>query len=149
MLTDLLYGTFIITAIVIFHIGALILLALFIKHLNKTNPHFQGNLGNFYILLFSVFVIIAIHTVEAWVWAYVYMSLGEFANFEKALYFSVVTSTTLGYGDITLSPEWQLLSTFEAMGGLLLFGVSTAFLFAVTRALLENIVKQPPDEHED
>ena len=139
MLYHLLYGTLIISIIVIFHIAGLILLAIFIKKLDATHRFFRGNLGRFYILLISVFVIIGIHTIEAWAWAYVYMSLGEFTDFEKALYFSVVTSTTLGYGDITLSTEWQLLSTFEAMGGLLLFGVSTAFLIALTRQLFINL----------
>lgn len=141
MLSHLLYGTLIISVIVIFHIAALIMLAVFIKKLDTTYPKFRTNLGHFYLLLISVFVIIGIHTIEAWAWAYVYMYLGEFTNFEQALYFSVVTSTTLGYGDITLSPEWQLLSTFEAMGGLLLFGVSTAFLIAVTRNLFEKIAR--------
>jgi hypothetical protein len=141
VLSHLLYGTLIISVIVIFHIAALIMLAVFIKKLDITYPQFRTNLGHFYLLLISVFVIIGIHTIEAWAWAYVYMYLGEFADFEQALYFSVVTSTTLGYGDITLSPEWQLLSTFEAMGGLLLFGVSTAFLIAVTRNLFEKIAR--------
>ena len=112
---------------------------MFLKKLVAASPFFRGNLGHFYLLLISVFVIIGIHTIEAWTWAYVYMYLGEFTDFERALYFSVVTSTTLGYGDITLSPEWQLLSTFEAMGGLLLFGVSTAFLFALVLRLFANI----------
>ena len=146
VLAHLLYGTLIISVIVIFHIAGLILLAMFIKKLDEIYPLFKTNLGRFYLLLISVFVIIAIHTVEAWSWAYVYMYLGEFTDLEEALYFSVVTSTTLGYGDITLSPEWQLVSTFEAMGGLLLFGVSTAFLIAVTRRLFEGISKNSEDE---
>ena len=112
---------------------------MFLKKLVAASPFFRSNLGHFYLLLISVFVIIGIHTIEAWTWAYVYMYLGEFTDLERALYFSVVTSTTLGYGDITLSPEWQLLSTFEAMGGLLLFGVSTAFLFALVLRLFANI----------
>lgn len=82
--------------------------------------------------------IVGIHTVEAWGWAAIYYALGEFTEFERSLYFSVVTATTLGYGDITLSDRWQLLSTFEAMGGLLLFGASTAFLLGVMRHLFEE-----------
>ncbi len=66
------------------------------------------------------------------------MVLGEFDSIERALYFSIVTSTTLGYGDITLSEQWQLLSTFEAMGGLILFGATTAFLLGVMRDIFEN-----------
>ncbi|MEM9322914.1 MAG: ion channel [Pseudomonadota bacterium] len=41
-----------------------------------------------------------------------------------ALYFSVSTATTVGYGDIILTPAWQVLGTFESMSGLILFGAS-------------------------
>ena len=58
----------------------------------------------------------------------VYLALGEFRALETALYFSVVTATTLGYGELVLSERWRLLSTFEAMGGLMLVGVSAAYV---------------------
>lgn len=92
------------------------------------------------VLGLTFHIVIAIHAIEAWAWAAVYYLLDEFTSFESALYFSVVTSTTLGYGDITLSERWRILGSFEAMGGLILFGVSTAFLFMMIRDLLEPIV---------
>ena len=79
----------------------------------------------------SLLWIIALHTIEIWLWALTFMLLGEFADLSTALYFSTVTATTLGYGDLVLSPDWQLLGSFEAMGGLILFGASTAFLLAL------------------
>ncbi len=87
----------------------------------------------------AVLGLIAIHTTSAWAWPGVYYTLGEFTDFSRALYFSVVTSTTLGYGDITLTGRWQLLASFEAMGGLILFGASTAFLLAVTRSWFSHL----------
>ena len=89
-------------------------------------------------MLITVLAIIFIHTVEAWGWAALFMVLGEFRDISTALYFSVVTSTTLGYGDVTLSESWRLLGTFEAMGGLILFGASTAFLIGFMRHLFED-----------
>ena len=89
------------------------------------------------ILVITIVVIFLIHTVEIWLWAVLYFWLGEFESFERALYFSTVTFTTLGYGDITLHVRWQLLSGFEAANGIILFGVSTAFVFAVLRKLFE------------
>ena len=50
----------------------------------------------------------------------------------------MVTSTTLGYGDMVLSERWRLLSTFEAMGGLILFAVSAAYLLALMRRVLDD-----------
>jgi voltage-gated potassium channel Kch len=89
----------------------------------------------------AVLAIVAIHTIEACCWAALYYRLGEFVDFERALYFSVVTATTLGFGDVTLSARWQLLSTFEVMGGLLLFGTSTAFLLEALRHLFKLSAK--------
>lgn len=76
------------------------------------------------------------------VWAVAYMSLlpdGELATFEKALYFSFVTFTTLGYGDITLSEGWRLLSGIEALNGILLVGWTTALLFAVVQRTWQGL----------
>ncbi len=89
------------------------------------------------ILVITIDVIFLIHTVEIWLWAVLYFWLGEFGSFERALYFSTVTFTTLGYGDITLHVRWQLLSGFEAANGIILFGVSTAFIFGAIRKLFE------------
>ena len=60
------------------------------------------------------------------------------ASLRPAVYFSVVTATTFGYGDITLSDQWQLLGSFEAMGGLILFGAGTALLVEVMRYFFQS-----------
>jgi len=73
--------------------------------------------------------------VEAALWAMAYRWLDALPSFEQALYFSVVTFTTLGFGDVTLSERWQLLSAFEAANGIILFGWSTALVFAVVQRL--------------
>lgn len=62
----------------------------------------------------------------------------QVGEFDKALYFSVVTATTLEYGNLTVSKQWRLLASFEAMGGLILFGAGTASLFAMTRPLVDH-----------
>ncbi|MCZ6773122.1 MAG: ion channel [Proteobacteria bacterium] len=89
------------------------------------------------ILMITIVGIFIVHTVEIWIWAVLYRWLGEFESMERALYFSTVTFTTLGYGDITLQERWQLLSSFEAANGIILFGVSTAFVFVAIRKLFE------------
>ena len=77
-------------------------------------------------------------TVNVWLWAIAYVSLGVFAEFEEALYFSLVAFTTLGFGDIILRDEWRLLSGFTATGGFILFGLGTAFLFEVVTQLFRR-----------
>ena len=71
--------------------------------------------------------------VQIWVWAFAFLAIGEFDALEPALYFSVVSFTTLGFGDIIVSPDWRLFASFEAAAGLFLFGLSTAFFFEVLR----------------
>ena len=72
--------------------------------------------------------------LEVVVWALTYISLNAVQGLEKAVYFSMVTFTTLGYGEIVLDERWRLLASFEAANGILLFGWSTAILIAtVTR----------------
>jgi len=66
--------------------------------------------------------------VEAFIWSVVFVAIGALSDLHDALYFSIVTFTTLGYGDITLGKEWQLLSAFEAANGIILFGWTTALI---------------------
>jgi len=70
-----------------------------------------------------------------WIWAGVLLALGQFADIETALYFSIVSFTTLGYGDVILGKEWRLLSGMMATNGLLLFSVTTAFLLELVSRL--------------
>ncbi len=80
-------------------------------------------------------VLMMLHLVEVVLWALAYLVVlpgDHLDTFEKAAYFSVVTFTTLGYGDITLlDHDWRLLSGIEALDGILLVGWTTALLFVV------------------
>jgi hypothetical protein len=68
--------------------------------------------------------------VEVAIWAATYLAEGAITGLEKALYFSMVTFTTLGYGDIVLGEGSRLLASFEAANGIILFGWTTALIFA-------------------
>ena len=84
----------------------------------------------------AALVLLLLHFVEVTIWALSYLGLpaiSRLESLEQAVYFSLVTFTDLGYGCITLDPEWRVLSGLEAMNGILLFGWSTALLFAVVQ----------------
>jgi voltage-gated potassium channel Kch len=132
-------GTALIVANAIFHVSCLVWRASLVHRIGTSATSSPSRKGLILLLGIAVLGLIAIHTTSAWAWAIVYLVIGEFTELSKALYFSVVTSTTLGYGDITLSERWQLLASFEAMGGLVLFGASTAFLLAVTRTWFSHL----------
>ncbi|MHC5158644.1 MAG: potassium channel family protein, partial [Planctomycetota bacterium] len=69
--------------------------------------------------------------IEVLVWAFVYLWLNAIEGVEQAFYFSMVTFTTLGYGDVVLQERWRLLASFEAANGIILFGWTTAIVMAV------------------
>ena len=77
------------------------------------------------------------HLVEMAFWAVLFMICREFSDFHTAYYHSAVNYTSLGYGDIIMSPAWRLLGPLETADGMLLFGVSTAMIFAVIQRLFE------------
>ena len=77
------------------------------------------------------------HLLEIAVWAVVFLLCGEFPEFGTAYYHSAVNYTTLGYGDVIMTPSWRLLGPLEAANGALMFGVSTAIIFAVLLRLVE------------
>jgi hypothetical protein len=80
---------------------------------------------------------LAAHLIEIAVWATVFMICGEFHEFGVAYYHSAVNYTTLGYGDIIMSPKWRLLGPLEAANGTMLFGVSTAMIFTLILRLAQ------------
>ena len=83
-----------------------------------------------------VLAVFSAHVVEIWIWAifyYLTASIQEIPTLEAALYFSTTSFTTVGYGDLVLSEDWRLLSSFESANGMILFGWSTAFIFEVVR----------------
>lgn len=95
------------------------------------------------VLVLTVLVLFVLHALEIVLWAGAYQALlpaGELASFEEAAYFSFVTFTTLGYGEITLSQGWRLLSGIEALNGILLVGWSTAMIFAVVQKIWRGLV---------
>lgn len=81
---------------------------------------------------------LAAHMVEIGTWAAVFEVCGEFPDFTAAFYSSAENYTTLGYGDVVMSAAWKLLGPLEAADGMLMFGVSTAMLFAVIQRLLQS-----------
>jgi len=93
------------------------------------------------ILISTASFLIFIHLVQSGVWASLYLLLpgiDEFETFEKAMYFSLVTFTTLGYGEITIGSDSRLLAGLEAINGIILIGWSTAFMFAIFLKVIDH-----------
>lgn len=100
-------------------------------------------------LVAVVLWLIAGISLSAWLWAGVFLVVEVFQSLEPALYFSIVTFTTLGYGDITLDPQWRILASFAAVNGLIIFGLNTAFLVEFTVRLRSAQEQKGRSNHSD
>lgn len=80
--------------------------------------------------------------VQMAIWAVLYRALGALGDFENALYFSGVTFTTLGYGDVLLDGRARLLAPLEAANGVLMFGITTALLIAAVERTGGRLAQQ-------
>ena len=79
--------------------------------------------------------------VEAWLWALVYLFhplIVEIPDMETAMYFSMVTFTSVGYGDVVLTGNWRLLASMEGANGVIIFGWTTALIFYFIQRSYEN-----------
>lgn len=76
------------------------------------------------------------HLIEITVWALFFLWKQAMPDLSSALYFSAVTYTTTGYGDLVLPAEWRLVGAVEALTGILMCGWSTGFFFAVVEGML-------------
>jgi len=85
----------------------------------------------------SILYALVAHLLEIALWAVVFLACGEFSDFGIAYYHSAVNYTSLGYGDMLMTPSWRLLGPLETAIGMLMFGVSTAMIFALIQRLVE------------
>ena len=111
--------------------AAAMMLAL--QALKRENAHAAERLARISRVSGIVILMSLAAFLEVLVWALTYLSLGAVQGVEKAIYFSMVTYTTLGYGEIVLGEQWRLLASFEAGNGILLFGWSTAVVIAAVQ----------------
>jgi hypothetical protein len=79
-------------------------------------------------------ILAALHGLEALIWAAAYVWLGALGSILDALLYSIGTMTTRGTPGLNLPWRWQMMGALQSVNGVLLFGISTAFLFAMVQA---------------
>src|SRR5262245_38392892 len=137
MFRELLLALSIVAVCVVIHTAGLVLFAqVLIDRIPKVER--VARMRVHVVVLILVFaVVMALHLLETTLWAMFYYFRGLFTDFETALYFSLVTFGTMGFGDVVLPQRWRLLSGIEGISGVLLCGLSGAFIFAVINALFQ------------
>ncbi len=144
MILQLLVGTLVISLSVATHV---IFIAIAILQLTRLGNWLVSgsHMMRLVIALIAVTLwIMAAHSASVWLWALTYMAVGAFEALEPAVYFAIVAFTTLGFGDITLPVQWRILSGLSAANGLILFGLSTAFLIEFISRLRQAQIDTAP-----
>ena len=110
----------------------------FVRHERRVGRAGVSFWNDVEIVTLTISIALAAHLVEIALWAVLFVMCGEFTAFGTAYYHSAVNYTTLGYGDVVMTPAWRLLGPLEAADGMLMFGVSTAIIFALIQRLIHD-----------
>jgi hypothetical protein len=134
----LLLGTVLLVASMLSFAVAIALVVSLMSRVIRTGYSGESFWRNVAIMIVISLVMAAAHLMEIVLWAAAYWVSGKISNFETAFYYSAQNYTTLGYGDVVLSDHWRLLGPLEAINGVLLFGLSTAVMFAALSRLVSG-----------
>ncbi|MGH6938408.1 hypothetical protein [Hypericibacter sp.] len=90
-----------------------------------------------FVVVMGITVILAtiLHGLEGVVWALAYLMLGAMPDSKAAMLYSISSMTSYGHADVYLEARWQMLGALEALNGMMMFGVTTAFLFSTMQKL--------------
>jgi hypothetical protein len=87
-----------------------------------------------------------LHAIEAALWAAAYLWVGALGSADAAILYSVDSMATRGASGVVLQPHWQILGALEAADGMVLFGISTAFMFTVMQFYYQRLMLRTPSD---
>lgn len=109
-----------------------------LRSMRAQSAFLDTTLGSVAVIVAVTLALATLHAIEAFVWACVYLLLGATPSFADAVLYSVDSMTTRGASGLMLTHEWQLMGATEAGNGMLLFGISTAFIFYTMVRIWKN-----------
>lgn len=132
MLINIAIGAFMIIITTMIHAEGMVLVMRAVR-VRVARQQSMGHRSRVYRVSGVVLIMFLVAVLEVAAWATLFLLLDSIEGIEQALYFSAVTFTTLGYGDIVLDERWRLLASFEAANGIIMFGWSTAIVIAAVQ----------------
>jgi hypothetical protein len=87
------------------------------------------------VMAAAALMVTVLHAIEGTVWAVAYLGLGALPDIRTAMLYSLSAITSYGHAQVSLDPHWQMLGALEALNGMILFGLTTAFLFALIQKI--------------
>lgn len=138
-MTKLVIAGLLLALCVVLHAAGIVGLSRWLGHRNSTLHHRYIN--DLWAVIRITWVLIGLHLVAILIWAIAYVELECLPDLSTAFYFSSITYTTVGYGDVVLPLQWRTISGAEALTGIFLAGLSTAFFFAFLNQVLQHRIK--------
>jgi hypothetical protein len=129
--SDWLWGLPVIVFTITLHICVLVFIErMLVREMTHGERHAGYRISA--ITVVALFAII-LHACEAFVWAFLYVLLKATPDARDAVLYSLSSITAFGHAALYLDKRWQLLGAMEAMNGVILFGLTTAFLFSAVQ----------------
>lgn len=142
MLVNIVIGCVLVILTTVVHAAAMVAAVRGLKVTHADRWVEVSHLTRVSVVAALVLIMFLASVVEAGLWAATYLVVGAISGLEKALYFSTVTYTTLGYGDVVMEENWRLLSSLEAANGIIMFGWTTALIVAVVQRLASSLKEE-------
>ena len=130
------WGGALLALCVVVHSAGLIALGRSVQ--DRWSAHSRGYGSDLWLLVRMAWVITGLHIVQIIIWALFFIGSDGLPDASTAFYFSSVTYTTLGYGDVVLPHAWRAMSGLESLTGILTAGLSTGFFFNLLNRILEH-----------
>jgi len=127
------WGLPLLVLTVVAHVCAIVWTA---KMLGLTGAPHSRNASRFVVFVALAALACAVYLgLEAAAWAGLYLWVGALPDWRDAMLYSLGSITSYGHAEVFVEDRWRLLGAIEAVNGLILFGLTTAFLYAAIRAV--------------
>ena len=129
---DWAWGVPLVVGNLLMHVVGLNLIGLFVLGEHGSLLRRRNDFADFVAVVgVTALLTILLHALESVIWGAAYLLLGALSDERTAMLYSLGAMTTYGHSNVHLNPHWELLGAIEALQGMLLFGLTTAFLFFI------------------
>lgn len=138
MSIELIVATMMVTLTVFIHTVGLLLLGRLTRYEAREEEKLfiqPYSAAGVVLTMTVVLGLFALHGIEIWLYAALYLELGALDGLREAVYFSTQAYAAIGFGDEALDPAWHIVAGIEGINGVILLGWSTAFFVTVMRRL--------------
>jgi hypothetical protein len=140
---DWAWGLPVLVLTVVVHVCVLVLALEALVRLAPNAKRKPNLLRSVTVLALTALGAATLHGLEAAVWATLYLGIGALTSVQSAMLYSLGAITSYGHAEIFLEDRWQLLGAIEAVDGLIIFGLTTAFIFTAIQDLRSHNRPRP------